>query len=153
MLFLIGAAFGWRRGEDPSGARSIACAVAANALVGIGLPAVCYALHPAWMWGYLVDPAKVPLWTVVAIFALYWVPFTVGYRTHSWKALAVGLAAQLALIAITWARYSTVTTMEGFAAGARVPPASIPILAWGGPAALAVAGVLLWLSGSRPSSR
>jgi len=146
MLFLIGAAFGWRRGDRPSDARSIACAATANALAGIALPAICYWKHPAWMLGYLVDPARVPLWAVVAIFALYWAPFALGYLTHSWKAIAVGLAAQLALIALTWPRYSTVTTMEGFAAGAKIPPDSIPLLAWGGPAAIGGVALLLWLS-------
>jgi hypothetical protein len=146
MLFLIGAAFGWRRGDRPSDARSIACAATANALAGIALPAVCYWRHPAWMLGYLVDPARVPLVAVVATFALYWVPFAIGYLTHSWKAIAGGLAAQIALIALTWPRYSTVTTMEGFAAGAKVPPDSIPLLAWGGPAAIAVVAILLLIA-------
>ncbi len=149
MLFLIGAAFGLRRGAGPSDVRLIACAATANALVGIGLPAVCYAFYPAWMWGYLVDPARVPLWIVVTIFTLYWVPFAVGYRTHSWRALAVGLLAQIGLIALTWPRYRTVTTMDGFAAGVEVPPGSIPLIFQGGLVAVAAVIILVAIARRR----
>ncbi|MBI2931369.1 MAG: hypothetical protein HYY16_06935 [Planctomycetes bacterium] len=151
MLFLIGAVFGLRHGDRPADARLLACAIAANAIVGIGLPVIAYLLYPAWMWGYLVDPEHVSPLIVIGIFLLYWVPFVLGLRTHSWKVVVGGALAQVAFIAWQWPAYSTVTTLEGFRAGVKVPPAEVPLLTWGGPVALLIVGILLFLA--RPITR
>lgn len=145
MLFLIGAAFAMRagRGRNRLATRTFACAAAAQALVGIALPVLAYVHYPAWMWGYYVDPERVSAWVVTGIFILYWAPFLAGYLFSSWPAIAAGVASQAALLAWQWPRYGTVTTLEGFRAGVRVPPMEVPLLQYGPPIAIAL-GVILW---------
>ena len=81
MLFLIGAAFGWwvRRDGPLFATRTFACAVAAYAVAGVGVPVAAYLRFPDWMWGYYVNPRDVPAIVPVVIFVLYAAPFLLGY--------------------------------------------------------------------------
>ncbi|MFN3484896.1 MAG: hypothetical protein ACK44W_05370 [Planctomycetota bacterium] len=158
MLFLIGAAFGWwvRRGGPLFFTRTFACAVAAHLVAGVGVPVAAYLRFPDWMWGYYVDPRNVPGVVPAILFVLYGVPFLLGYGAprkleqwrpgKAWVALAAGLAAQAALLAWQWPRYTTVTTIEGFRAGVEVPPAALPFFRTAVPLAFGAAALLWWLA-------
>ncbi len=105
--------------------RALGAGLVACALFGVGIPALFYLLCPAWMWMYTVDPAKVPAWFVVYVFALYFIPFLAGFafvpRRGGWLLFAVCAVLELALMAALWDRYSVAGTFDEFHRGAALP--------------------------------
>jgi len=148
-----------RRAGNPFATRAFVFGALACLMVGIGVPAAAYVQYPDWMWGYYVDADDVPLPVVSMIFLFYWGPFLAGFgapwmlerlrpRT-GWVALGIGVVAQAILLAWQWPRYSTVTTLQEFRAGLRVPPSDITFLQVTFPLSLGIVVALLWLSRAR----
>lgn len=123
---IIGLFFGLAAAAGPNRMKAFWIGLVACALFGVGLPVIFYIANPAWMWMYWVDPAKVPAWFVVYVFAIYFIPFFAGFAwvpsgKRGWVVTAIVLALQGALMAAVWDRYSVAATYEEFHRGAGVP--------------------------------
>jgi hypothetical protein len=109
-LTILGGLLGWIAALRP-GRRAGIGAIATLLIAGIGVPAFFYARWAEWMWAFYADPAKVPGWIVVMLFALYAPVYGCafflarGAGRRGWCVVALGIAIQIALVAATWERY------------------------------------------------
>jgi hypothetical protein len=89
-----------------------------------------YAIEPAWMWMYWVDPARLPIVAVALVFVLYEVCFVAGFALASelerwrrnatwWVAGGMFVAINAAEIA-TWRRLFHFGTFAEYQAGKAV---------------------------------
>lgn len=119
MLLLLGLIFGvfapderWWRSRAFAGGFASAAAFTLVALIS-------YAIAPDWMWMYFLDPSDVS-WTVPLIPAGYMFVFALAFaaavavrrvsRRVLWAGIAVAVAMEVVVIAITWDRYHLVGT-------------------------------------------
>ena len=124
-MMLFGALFGVAALRNRK--RALFAGLVAMTIFGVGVPVYCYVKNPAWMWGYWVNPATVPTWAAVAIFAAYYAFFALGFKIvpkrGAWWALGGVVALNLAALAvvIVAGRYNKVGTYEEFHRGLAVP--------------------------------
>lgn len=130
-----------------------------------------YAIEPAWMWMYWVDPARLPLVGVIMVFLLYEACYVAGFVLASEierrRANATWILAGAMFVAISIAEFATRVRLfhfgsfEEFAAGAaplglefnpfHLEPAMAIVL---GPGLLATAAIVIlarhvWLDDRR----
>jgi hypothetical protein len=137
----------------------------------IAVSATLYAFEPAWMWMYVVDPARIPLPLVVLAFLGYEACYLAGFVVAAWLerwrrnsgwALAGALFAGItAAEAAARVRLFHMGSYEEFAAGRaplgidlspfRLEPAMALVLGPGALAVLALVVLLLRLRGPSTS--
>ncbi|GEM_PF-2378112 len=111
--------------------RSMVAGFVATSLFGVGVPAYCYVRFPDWMWGYVVESSKVPVWAVVGIFAAYYAFFALGFvlvpRRRPWIAFVGVGALNLALLVAVWGRYGKVGSFSDYHRGTAVDLMGSPL--------------------------
>lgn len=156
-MMLFGVLFGMAALRNRS--RGLAGGLIATSLFGVGVPLYCYVRFPDWMWGYLLDPATVPVWAVAAIFLGYYVFFALGFalvpRRRPWIAfVGVGLL-NLAALAAVRNRYGKVGTFDEFHRGVAADLMTSPlqtVLNIGFVVTVAGTVALLWWASRRPAA-